>query len=132
MRHLREFVFSQGKRYQELIPSDEMVLPNRTHDFRGWEGWAYAAATKEKDFVLAYWEKGCPTGQLRGLRANGNYEAKWFDPRKGVWSDVGSGTLTANISGVIPVPQLLADGDWGMRLLLKDVTPYSGGPAPAR
>ncbi len=132
MKPLREFVFSQGKRYQELIPSNEMVVPNRTHDSRNWEGWAYAAATKEKDFVLVYWEKGCPTGQLRGLLANGNYEVRWFDPRKGEWSDAGPGTLTANISGLVPVPKLPTDDDWGMRLLLKDVSAFSSGPAPPR
>jgi hypothetical protein len=129
MSRLRAFALSQGKRYQELIPDDQLVLPNSTHEV-GWDGWAFAAATKERDFVLVYWEKGCPTRQLRSLRAYGNYEAKWFDPRKGEWSDVGSGTLTANISGWISMPKLPTDDDWGMRLVLKDVTAFSGGPAP--
>ena len=130
MKTLRMFVFSQGKRYQDLIPSVDFVYPNRTQDLTSYEGWAYAAATKEKDFLLVYWEKGCPAHQVRGLLSHANYEAKWFDPRKSEWLDVGSGTLTSNTSGVIPVPKKPTDDDWAMRLVLKNVVSLADGPAP--
>jgi hypothetical protein len=130
MKTLRMFVFSQGKRYQDLIPSVDFVYPNRTQDLTSYEGWAYAAATKEKDFLLVYWEKGCPAHQVRGLLSHANYEAKWFDPRKSEWLDAGSGTLTSNTSGVIPVPKKPTDDDWAMRLVLKNVVSLADGPAP--
>ena len=129
MRTLRTFVFSQGKRYQDLIPNPEFVLPNRTHETGGFEGWAYAAATRGKDFLLAYWEKGCPTGQLRGVLSHANYEAKWFDPRKGEW--LGDGVVfTSNMNGVVRMPKKPTDDDWGMQILLKNVVPLGDGPAP--
>ena len=130
MKTLRTFVFSQGKRYQDLIPSVDFVFPNRTQDLDSFEGWAYAAATKEKDFLLVYWEKGCPANQVRGVLSHANYEAKWFDPRKSEWLDAGSGTLTSNNSAVIRVPKKPTDDDWGMRLVLKDVVNLGDGPAP--
>ena len=132
MKTLRAFVFSQGKRYQDLIPSVDFVLPNRTQDTASFEGWAYAAATKEKDFLLVYWEKGCPTDQLRGVLAHANYEAKWFDPRKSEWQDVRSGTLTSNTSGVIRMPKKPTEDDWAMRLILKNVVSLGDGPASGR
>jgi hypothetical protein len=129
MKTLRAFILSQGKRYQDLVPSVDMVLPNRTHDTSSFAGWAYAAATREKDFVVIYWEKGCPADQLRGLLAHANYEAKWFDPRKGEWLDAGSHSLKSNMYGVIQVPRKPSDDDWGMRLLLKNVIHLDDGPA---
>ena len=128
MKTLRTFVFSQGKRYQDLIPSIDFVLPNRTHETSSLEGWAYAAATKEKDFLLLYWEKGCPTAQVRGILAHANYEAKWFDPRKSEWLD--AGTLTSNTNAMIRMPKKPTDDDWGMRLVLKNVVSLGDGPAP--
>jgi hypothetical protein len=35
------FVFSIGKRYQELVPIADLVSPNKTHVIKGYEGWAY-------------------------------------------------------------------------------------------
>jgi hypothetical protein len=94
-------------------------MPNRTHDLNSYDGWAYAAATKEKDYFLVYWEKGCPAGALRGVIPEANYEAKWFNPRKGEWLDVSPAPLKANLDGWIAIPQKPTDDDWGMQLLLR-------------
>ena len=128
MKTLRAFVFTRGKRYQDLIPSVDFVFPNRTQDLDKFEGWAFAAATKEKDFLLVYWEKGCPASQLRGVLSHAAYEAKWFDPRSSEWLD--AGTLTSNTNSVIRVPAKPSDDDWGMRLVLQHVVDPGGGPAP--
>src|ERR1035438_10472998 len=94
MQYLRTFAFSIGKRYQELVPLADLISPNKTHDIRSYEGWAYCARTPDKNVFLAYFEKGCPRSQVRGARLNSVYRAEWFDPRKGAWQDVGSaGTL---------------------------------------
>ncbi len=144
MKHLRTFVMSQGDRYQELVPNFDLVTPSRTQDTIGFEGWAYAAATGERDFVLVYFEKGAyfkhgdmpveksspaigpipnipgdGISTIRGLIANATYDAQWFDPRKGIWQDVGTGSLKTNLSGWVAIPPTPSDDDWGMRLLLK-------------
>ena len=68
MRHLRTFAFSIGRRYQDLIPDADWASPSKTQTTRGYEGWAYAAHTADKEIILAYFEKGCPTSIIRGVK----------------------------------------------------------------
>src|ERR1022692_1134752 len=123
MQYLRTFAFSIGKRYQELVPLADLISPNKTHDIRSYEGWAYCARTPDKNIFLAYFEKGCARSQVRGAKLSSLYRAEWFDPRKGAWQDVGStGTLRSSVIGIITLPQFPGDTDWGLRLT------YAGPP----
>jgi uncharacterized protein DUF4038/collagenase-like protein with putative collagen-binding domain len=123
MKYLRTFAFSIGKRYQDLVPDEDLAVPSKTHIVKGYEGWAYAARTADKDIFLAYFEKGCPKSLIRGARVMSMYRAQWFDPRDGTWRDVGDGTVKANNIGEIQLPDFPSDLDWGLSLT------YSG-PAP--
>jgi Protein of unknown function (DUF4038)/Domain of unknown function (DUF5060) len=123
MQHLRTFIFSIGKRYQELEPDEDLVVPNKTHDVKAYEGWAYASRTPDKNIFLAYFEKGCPRSLVRGARLLSLHRAQWFDPREGTWWDVGEGTLKSNIIGEIQLPDCPSDMDWGLSLVYQ-------GPAP--
>jgi hypothetical protein len=51
--YLRTFAFSIGKRYQDLVPDEDLVIPSKTHTTKGYEGWAYAARTADKTIFLA-------------------------------------------------------------------------------
>jgi len=118
MKHLRTFAFSEGRRYQDLIPDANLVSPNSTPQTKGYVGWAYCARTPAKDFFLAYFEKGTPQRSLiRGALPNETYRAEWFDPRTGEWSKVGSGVLKANVWGQISVTNSPSDNDWGLKLV---------------
>ena len=123
MQYLKEFAFSIGKRYQELEPLAELVTPNKTHDYLGYEGWAYCARTPDKKIFLAYFEKGCPPAQIRGTLLNSIYKAQWFNPRDGSWTDVGNGQLTASRIGIIRLRNLPTDEDWGLRLIYDGPVP---------
>ncbi len=114
MQHLRTFAMSIGKRYQDLQPIADLISPNKTHEIRAYEGWAYCARTPDKSIFLAYFEKGCPRSQIRGAKLNTAYRASWFDPRNGPWKDIG--TLQSSVIGVIQLPDFPADTDWGLRL----------------
>ena len=116
MKHLRTFAFSIGRRYGELIPDADWVSPSKTQTTRGYEGWAYAAHTADREIVMAYFEKGCPRSTVRALKPSGAYRAEWFDPRSGKWMDVGDGFLQSNAIGVIALPAFPGDSDWGLRL----------------
>jgi hypothetical protein len=118
MQHLRTFALSIGKRYQELVPNADLVSPNRTHDLRSYEGWAYCARTSDKEIFLLYFEKGCPRSQVRGAELRSRYRAEWFDPRNGTFQDVATGTLQSNVIGSIMLPDFPSDADWGLRLAL--------------
>ena len=104
MQHLRTFALSIGPRYQELVPLADLVSPNKTHETRAYEGWAYCARTPDQNIFLLYFEKGCPMADVRGARLNSLYRAQWFDPRNGTWADVGKGTLRSDLVGIITLP----------------------------
>jgi hypothetical protein len=57
MQHLSSFALSMGKRYRELEPNADLVSPNKDHNLRAYEGWAYAARTPDRTLFLAYFEK---------------------------------------------------------------------------
>jgi hypothetical protein len=107
---------SVGRRYQDLQPDADLVVPNKTYITKGYEGWAYSARTADKKEVLTYFEKGCPRSMVRGALPMGLYRAQWFDPRNGSWIDLGSGTVQANNIGEIQLPDFPSDLDWGLRL----------------
>ncbi|HTF63833.1 MAG TPA: putative collagen-binding domain-containing protein [Edaphobacter sp.] len=123
MKYLPDFVLSVGKRYQDLVPDEDLVVPNKTHMVKGYEGWAYAARTADKNIYLAYFEKGCLPSLVRGARVMSLYRAKWFDPRTGAWSDVGPGQVATDNIGEIHLPAFPSDNDWGLNLTYV-------GPAP--
>jgi hypothetical protein len=116
MQYLRTFAFSIGSRYQDLVPLEDLVSPNKTQITLGYEGWAYCARTDDKKIFLAYFERGCPKSQIRGARLNSVYRAQWFDSRKGIWLDVGDGRVAANKIGIIALPEFPNGSDWGLKL----------------
>lgn len=126
MQYLRSFAFSIGKRYQELVPLADLVSPNKTHETLSYEGWAYCARTEDKQIFLAYFEKGCPTSQIRGARLNSVYRAQWFNPRNGIWLDADKGKLVSSKIGIIQLPDFPGDTDWGLRLIYEGTVTVKG------
>ena len=120
MKYLRSFVFSIGKRYQELEPDAGLVVPSQTHIAKGYEGWAYASRTPDMNIFLIYFEKGCIRSRVRGARQVAVYKAYWFNPQDGTWSPVGDGTLRSDISGEIQLPEFPSDMDCGLRLMYQE------------
>ncbi|WP_026462905.1 DUF4038 domain-containing protein [Adhaeribacter aquaticus] len=117
MQHLRTFALSIGNRYQELVPLADLVSPNKNYDILSYVGWAYCARTPDKNIFLAYFEPGCPKAEIRGAKLNSVYQAQWFDPRNGTWTNVGEGKLTSSKIGVIRLPELPQGLDWGLKLV---------------
>jgi hypothetical protein len=132
MKYLRDFAMSVGKRYQDLEPEAELITPHQTSSFRSYEGWAYCARTPDREIFLAYFEKGCPRSQVRGARLNSIYKAQWFNPRDGAWRDVGGGTVRSSVIGIIMLPDLPEDNDWGLRLTYEGPAPPPQRPAARR
>ena len=121
MQHLRTFILSEGSRYQELVPSANLLSPNRSGKANSCIGWAYCARTAKQDFFLLYFEKDCPQATLSGALSNGKYKARWCNPRTGDWMN--AGILIANSSGRISLPNFPGNTaksrtDWGLKLTL--------------
>lgn len=123
MRHLKTFVLSQVRRYQDLVPSVDLVAPNKSGKPDSCIGWAYCARTADKRFFLAYFEQGCPRAELSGAVAGGKHNARWFNPRTGKWTAAGTGVLIADAAGKITLPTFpggstRSKADWGLSLVL--------------
>ncbi len=114
MKYLPQFVLSVGKRYQDLVP-DDWVVPSRTPITKGYQGWAYAMRTEDQTIFLAYFEQGCPQSLIRGATPLTTYHARWFNPRNGSWTDIG--TLKADTIGEITLPAFPDGEDWGLSLV---------------
>jgi hypothetical protein len=124
MQHLRTFVLSEGRRYQDLNPMVELLNPNKSGKENDWLKWAYCLRTADKEFFLLYFEKGCRMAILSGAIPNSEYKSQWFNPRTGKWSDTANGNLEASADGKIILPEFpgnlsISDTDWGMKLILK-------------
>jgi hypothetical protein len=122
MRHLKTFILSEGRRYQDLIPCTDRITPNQSAGNRGVLGWAFGAATPEQDLFMLYFEKDCPQAVIAGAKADARYAVRWFDPRSGKWMDSDS-VVVAGASGRIALPPFpnqmtKSDADWALKLTL--------------
>ena len=121
MRHLRTFVLSEGRRYQDLIPATNSVSPNQSSGPKTNVGWAYCARTPARDLFLLYFEKDCPHAVVAEVMPNARYAAQWFNPRTGDWVDAETTHLTGNVEGRIKTPNFPGGGalslvDWALKL----------------
>ncbi len=119
MRHLGTFILSEGRCYQDLIPATELLSSNKSGDAKGYTGWAYCACSESKDLAMLYFEKGCPSAKLSGLRNNTEYRAQWFNPSNGSW--MAAHTLKADAKGVIVIGRFPGNEkktatDWALKL----------------
>jgi YD repeat-containing protein len=120
MRHLKAFILSEGRRYQDLIPCADQISPNREGKPKGAIGWAYGARTAARDLFMLYFERDCPPATVSGATSGGEYAARWFNPRTGEWSAV-SEPLVADASGRIALPPFPGGegrsvADWALKL----------------
>ena len=121
MRHLKSFILSEGRRYQDLEPADDSLSPNRSGEPKGFNGWAFASRTAALDLHLLYFEQDCPAATLTEAQASRSYRAQWFNPRTGEWID--AKTVTADAKGHLKLPPFpgtsaKADTDWAMKLVV--------------
>lgn len=117
--YLKNFAMIEGSRYVDLIPNNELVVPNKSDGPMSYRGWAYCACTKDKDLLLAYFEKGCPKSMIRGLKLEQKYQIKWFNPIIGQWINSDNILiLKSNARGILELPDFPAEHDWGICIKL--------------
>ncbi len=133
VQHIEPFMRSEGSRYQNLEPVSENLNPRyspadkeKGKDLNNLDGRAHMLRTPDKKLCYLYFEGKCNKATVSGLLANQSYEAKWYNPRTGEWSDIGNGSLTANGSGVVTMPdfpggltQTAKNTDWAATLVHK-------------
>lgn len=120
LRHLKTFVLSTVTRYQDVVPRADLLIPSRSGEPKGLTGWAYCAATAERDLFLAYFERDCPVATLGGAVPGESYRAQWFDPRTGCWLP-GEIVVRADQKGQVVLPPFpgtmaVSADDWALKL----------------
>jgi hypothetical protein len=110
---------THGARYQDLVPHRELLSVFKTGHWAV-EGWAFLMRTDDKQLFKVYFEKGAAHPDISGARPGTAYQAQWFDPRTGDWTNAGSGTLTSDAQGRIVLPPYPTPGDdWALSLSVK-------------
>lgn len=117
LKNIVPFLMVEGLRYRELVPNPDLLTPNKVGDPMGLRGWAFAAATPARDFLLGYCEKDCPKLFVRALHPYDIYRFTWFDPRTGTWLNERSVELEVGPYGFIPLPYEPENTDWGFSLV---------------
>jgi hypothetical protein len=123
MQNLRNFVLSEGTRYQELALANDDLKPRASEKAvaNGLEGWSYLMRTPDKSFALAYFELKATPPKIAGMTPNTRYRWMWFDPQAGRF---GSTMMAiADAQGVLPAPNLpQTNRDWAAKILaVKDM-----------
>jgi hypothetical protein len=121
MRHLRDFVLSEGSRYQQLLPASDEVHPRKAPGSRddGLDGWTFMMRTAEADFALLYFENGAVRASIAGLSPVTTYRWTWFDTRKG--GQLTAATLMTDRAGNLATPRFpnnadRTTADWAAKL----------------
>jgi hypothetical protein len=114
MRHLRDFILSEGSRYRDLAPANTAIQPRVAPGSLadGLDGWSFLMRNPAADFALLYFENRAVPARLSGFVSGATYRWIWFDPRTGLWH--APVALTADTAGMLASP-----------------TPPSGAPADA-
>ena len=104
MRHLSEFVLSEGKKYQSLEPAQDDILQRKAEgSFEdGLDGWSYMMRNNEKDLALLYFENKSVLPVLEGFIPDSSYSLMWFDPMTGEWEK--ALTVKSNNKGSLSIP----------------------------
>lgn len=122
MEHLRDFVLSEGARYQDLqLASADLstrAAANPLDD--GLDGWAFMMRTPERDFALLYFEHKAVAPALAGFAPSARYRWTWFNPRTGAW--LPGMEVTADAQGRLNAPAWPAGEpgvitDWAAKLV---------------
>jgi hypothetical protein len=121
MRHLRDFVLSEGNRYQRLLPASDDLHPRKAPDSRddGLDGWAFMMRTAEADFALLYFENGAARASIAGLSPVTAYRWTWFNTSQG--GQLTPMTLKTDRAGNLATPRFpgnaeRATADWAAKL----------------
>ncbi len=124
-RFSTKLLFSENLKYQELEVSNE-DLPLRIRPGfspQKLEGWAHMIKTPDNEYALIYFEKEAQHQKVKNLKKNAAYEAQWFNPRTGEWSDAENDIIQTNNAGELTFPNFpggkeTAMVDWVGKLLL--------------
>jgi len=121
MQHLREFVLSEGNKYQQLRPVHEDLIPRKAPDSPedGLDGWSFMMRTPQKNFALLYFENEAMLPRLEGFKSRTAYQLQWYNTITGEW--IRETTVQADNDGQItlaafPDKSEPSSRDWALKI----------------
>jgi hypothetical protein len=121
MKHLGEFILSEGSRYQDLEPAHEDIMPRKASGSfdDGLDGWSYMMRERDKSFALLYFENSSVKPALAGFKPDNNYSLTWYDPVNGIWEE--KQTVKTDALGTLAIPSFPDSRDpsvtdWGLKI----------------
>lgn len=117
MRHLRDFVLSEGTRYRELAPVPTALQPRRASGSLadGLDGWSFLLRNPAADFALVYFETKALPARIAGFAPAARYLWLWFNPTTGEWAP--PVPVGADAEGVVASPAFPTAEDWAAKIL---------------
>ncbi len=120
--YLRDFILSEGPRYQELRLAGGDLDPRLSPgaDEKGLTKRAFLMRTGDRRLAMGYFETGCRRATVSGLSPSAGYGIEWFDPRTGRWE--ATQALQADSQGRLNLPPFpgggqTAEEDWAVKLV---------------
>ena len=112
-QYAKTFMMTHGAKYQDLIPHKELLSPA----WNSTDNWAFCMRTDDKQLFKLYFEKD-QKENVSGALPNTKYQAQWFNPRTGEWSNAGlKGILSSDENGIIVLqPAPTSTDDWALSL----------------
>lgn len=124
MRHLRDFLLSEGGDYQKLELARQDVQPCKAPDAPedGLDGWAYMMRTPDKNLAFLYFENKSVLPTLHNFIPGSDYSFQWYHPVTGEWKE--SVLIKADDKSVLRVPDFpdsenRASNDWAAKIVAK-------------
>ncbi len=130
MRHIYDFLFSEGDAYSDLIEAKSLLRPFQTDNEDDNMGWSYCMRSENMDMFFLYFEKGCRKPLLTGALRNAEYDFHWFDPVTGMWT--GFESVKSTRRGFIEFPEFPDGGsvsgtDWALKIKAVSRDAATGG-----
>jgi hypothetical protein len=122
MRHLRDFILSEGARYQQLAPAAQDLRPRASTAAApdGLDGWSFMLRSTDRSLALLYFEHRAERPVIGGLLPSTRYRWTWFNPRDGTWSK--ASLLKSRADGSLDTPAMPTDAaspiqDWAAKII---------------
>jgi hypothetical protein len=124
MRHLREFLLSEGRDYQDLELAHQDVQPNKAPNAPedGLDGWAYMMRTPDKHLAFLYVENESVLPNLSNFKPGSHYSFQWFNPVTGEWKE--EVMIKTDNNGMLRTPDFPDRGnrsfsDWAAKIVVE-------------
>lgn len=122
MRHLRDFILSEGKNYHNLELARQDVRPHKAPNAPkdGLDGWAYMMRTPDKDLAFLYFENKSALPVIHHFTPDADYSFQWYDPVTGEWHE--KVQIRADDNGTLSIPDFprgedRSSSDWAAKIL---------------